>query len=154
MAPSHRPRVFLDSNVIFSGLYSPEGAPGIILEHFVKGSISVVVSQQVLEEVVRTVKAKLPGALPALRRLLVSAPPEVVADPQRQESERWTNRLPLGDAAILAAAIGAQPDYFITGDKHFTDVPAIAEEARLLVVTPAQFLELLERDDEVGDEGQ
>ena len=54
-----RPRVFLDSNVVFSGVHSPEGAPGIILEHFVKGSISVVVSQQVLEEVVRTIKAKL-----------------------------------------------------------------------------------------------
>jgi putative PIN family toxin of toxin-antitoxin system len=154
MVPSHRPRVFLDSNVIFSGLYSPEGAPGIILERFAKGSIRVVVSQQVLEEVVRTVRAKLPDALPALRRLLVSIPPEVVADPGRKEIERWTKELLLGDAAILAAAIGAQPDYFITGDKHFTQSPGIGEETGLRIVTPAQFLGLLERDDEVGDEGR
>ena len=154
MVPRHRPRVFLDSNVIFSGLYSPDGAPGIILEHFVKGSISVVVSQQVLEEVVRTVRAKLPDALPALRRLLVSIPPEVVADPEREEIERWMKKLPLGDAAILAAAIGAQPDYFVTGDKHFTQSPGIGEEAGLHIVTPARFLELLERDDEVSDEGR
>jgi putative PIN family toxin of toxin-antitoxin system len=153
MVPSHRPRVFLDSNVIFSGLYSPEGAPGIILEHFVKGSIGVVVSQQVLEEVVRTVRAKLPDALPTLRRLLVSIPPEVIADPEREEIERWVKKLPLGDAAILAAATGAQPDYFITGDKHFTQNPGIGEEAQLHIVTPARFLELLERNDEVSDEG-
>ena len=150
--PKARPRVFLDSNVIFSGLYSPEGAPGIILERFVKGSIRVVVSQQVLEEVIRTIKAKLPSALPSLRRLLVSTPPEVVADPQRRELERWMNKLPLGDAVILAAAIGAQPDYFITGDKHFTESPSIAEEAGLRIVTPAQFLGLLERDGQVSYE--
>lgn len=150
--PKARPRVSLDSNVIFSGLYSPEGAPGIILERFVKGSIRVVVSQQVLEEVVRTVKAKLPSALAALRRLLVSTPPEVVADPQRREFERWMNRLPLGDAVILAAAIGAQPDYFITGDRHFTESPGVAEEAGLRIVTPAQFLGLLERDGQVSHE--
>jgi putative PIN family toxin of toxin-antitoxin system len=150
--PKARPRVFLDSNVVFSGLYSAEGAPGIILERFVKGSIRVVVSQQVLEEVVRTVKAKLPSALPALRRLLVSTPPEVVADPQRRELERWMNKLPLGDAVILAAAIGAQPDYFITGDRHFTESPGVAEEAGLRIVTPAQFLGLLERDGQVSYE--
>jgi len=153
MVQGRRPRVFLDSNVIFSGLYSPEGAPGIILEHFVRGSIRVVVSQQVLEEVVRTVRAKLPEALPTLKSLLVSIPPEVVADPGHEEIERWMKKLSLGDAAILAAAIGAQPDYFATGDKHFTQSPAIGEEAGLPIVTPARFLELLEQNDEVSDEG-
>jgi putative PIN family toxin of toxin-antitoxin system len=146
MVPRHRPRVFLDSNVIFSGLHSPEGAPGVILEHFVKGSIRVVISQQVLEEVVRTIRAKLPGALPALRILLVSIPPEVVADPQPQDAKHWMKDLSLGDAVILAAAIGAQPDYFVTGDKHFAEDQSIARESGLRIVSPADFLKLLERD--------
>lgn len=107
MVPRSKPRVFLDSNVIFSGLYSPEGAPGIILEYFVKGRISVVVSQQVLEEVIRTVKEKLPDALPALRKLLVNAPPDVSADPELPDIKRWTKKLSLGDAAIMAVAIAA-----------------------------------------------
>jgi len=154
MVPKPRPRVFLDSNVIFSGLYSPEGAPGSILKHFVKGSVSVVVSQQVLEEVVRTIRAKLPIAIPALRRLLVSVPPEVVADPELQETERWMRKLPLGDATILAAAIGAQPDYIVTGDKHFTEDTGIAEEAGLHILAPADFLRSLERDGEVNHEGR
>ncbi len=146
-----KPRVFLDSNVVFSGLYSPDGAPGVILEHFIKGNLRVVVSQQVLEEVIRTIKEKLPDALPALRRLLVNTPPEVVADPNLPDIERWTKKLHLGDAAILAAAVAAQPDYFITGDRHFLDNQEIAENAGLKIVTPAQFLETWTKGDD-GDE--
>jgi len=66
-----RPRVFLDSNVLFSGLHSARGAPGIILDHFAKGAVIMVVSPLVLEEVVRTIKSKLPEALPSLYTLLV-----------------------------------------------------------------------------------
>lgn len=145
--PKSKPRVFLDSNVIFSGLYSPEGAPGIILEHFVKGSISVVVSQQVLEEVIRTVKEKLPDSLPVLRRLLVNTPPEVASAPELPDIKRWTKKLRLGDASILAAAIAAQPDYFITGDRHFVENPSIVKETGLTIVMPAQFLKIMDRSD-------
>ena len=145
-----KPRVFLDSNVIFSGLYSPQGAPGIILEHFIMGSINVVVSQQVLEEVIRTIKEnkeKLPEALPALKRLLLNKPPHVIADPNLEEIERWAKKLPPGDAAILAAALSAKPDYFITGDNHFIENRTIGEEAGLHIVTPTQFLKLLKQAD-------
>lgn len=142
-----KPRVFLDSNVVFSGLYSPEGAPGVILSHFIRGAISVVVSQQVLEEVIRTIKEKLPEALPALRKLLLSTPPEIRADPGMKEIQRWTGKLPLGDASILASAVATKPDYFITGDNHFLKNPGIAEETGLHIITSAQFLKLLEQED-------
>ncbi len=107
MAPKPEPRVFLDSNVIFSALYSPSGAPSVILGHFVKGSVRVVVSQQVLEEVIRVIKEKLPEALPALRKLLTDSRPEIVANPHPEEPGQWSGRLSAGDAAILLAAIAA-----------------------------------------------
>ena len=47
------------------------------------------------------------------------------------------------DATILAAAIAAQPDYFVTGDKRFL-APAIAERSGLRIVTPAQAVERLD----------
>lgn len=143
--PESKPRVFLDSNVIFSGFYSSQGAPGTILEHFIKGKISVVISQQVLEEVIRTIKEKVPTAFPALQSLLLNVPPEIVADPKPEEMEHWTKKLSIEDAAILAAAIAAKPDYFITGDNHFTENPDLAKVAELKIVTPAQFLKLMER---------
>ncbi|MCR4394648.1 MAG: PIN domain-containing protein [Dehalococcoidales bacterium] len=146
-----KPQVFLDSNVIFSGLYSSAGAPGFTLEHFVRGNLAIVVSQQVLEELIRTIKEKLPDALPALRRLLVNTPPEVVADPKLPDIKRWKKHLQTGDAAILAAAISAQPDYFISSDKHFLDNREIVESDGLKIITPAQSLKTSGKGDK-GDE--
>ena len=140
MLPKPRLRVFLDSNVIFSGMHSSQGAPGIILEHFIEGRLRVVISQQVLGEVVHTIKEKLPEALPALRRLLVNIPPEIREGPTPEEVAHWAEVINIEDASILAAAIIAQPDYLITGDKHFFENPDIAEKSRLHIVTPAQFV--------------
>lgn len=148
MLPERRPRIFLDSNVIFSGLYSAEGAPGVILERYIQGELRLVISPQVLEEVVRTVKEKLPAALLALSRLLMSIPPEICPDPSRQEVIRWAEVMPIADAAILSAAVAAQPDCLVTGDKHFLENPGISERTGLNIVTPAQFLEWLEKGTE------
>ena len=148
MRPKPRPRVFLDSNVIFSGMYSSEGAPGTIMKHFAEGRLRVVVSQQVLEEVVRTIKEKLPEALPSLMRLLVSTPPEIRKEPNPEEVARWAEVIHADDAGILAATVAAQPDYLITGDKHFFENPAIMEKSGLHILTPAQFLDCLEKNAE------
>ncbi len=145
--PEPKPQVFLDSNVIFSGIYSSKGAPAVILERFIEGKLMVVVSQQVLDEVIRTIKEKLPEALPALRKLLVNAPPEIRKEPAPEEVKRWHGLLDVSDAAILAAAVASQPDYFVTGDKHFTENPEIAEKAGLQVITPAQFIEARAREE-------
>jgi len=146
MLPKPRLRVFLDSNVIFSGMYSSQGAPGIILEHFIEGRLRVVISQQVLGEIVHTIKEKLPEALPALRRLLVNIPPEIGEDPTLEEVAHWAEVINIEDASILAAAIIAEPDYLITGDKHFFENPDIAEKSRLHIVTPTQFMKHLRKE--------
>ena len=116
MAGRPRPRVFLDTNVIVSALHSPTGPPGEILRAHIEGKIAGVVSQQVLEELARTVAAKLPAAVPALQTLLLSAPPEVVPDPPRTAVRHWARLVELSDAPILAAAAEAEIDYFVTGD--------------------------------------
>jgi putative PIN family toxin of toxin-antitoxin system len=136
--PKNISRIFLDSNVILSGLYSPRNAPGKILEYFIEGRIRVVISQQILEEIVRAVKNKLPGVLPLLNTLLVNSPPEIVADPETAEIRRWTGLIHPEDAAI-----SAEPDYFITGDNDFLENPTISTESGLKIITPAQFLKLL-----------
>lgn len=142
--PEHKLRVFLDTNIIFSGMYSAEKAPGIILDKFVRGDISVVICRQVLDEVVRTVKLKLPEAVPFLTGFLVNSQLEIVVDPEPEDLKNWSRFLSRADAIILAAAINAEPDYFITGDNHFLKNPALKDIENLKIVSPAGFIEVME----------
>lgn len=142
MRPKAKLRIFLDTNVIFSALYSSEGPSAILLERFLEGKLTIVISQQVLAEVVRTIKIKLPDALPSLQKLLISVPPEIVKNPTPEDVIHWAQVIDPEDAAILAAAVVAQPDYLITGDKHFFENPDIAHKSGLRIVTPAEFLSL------------
>jgi len=135
-----QPRVFLDSNVLFSGFHSPTGPPGIILRYFLEGKLIVVVSQQVLEEVVRTFKKKLPGALPALKRFLLCSPIEVIGDPGPENVARWAGFLHEEDAAIIAAAISSEADFFVTGDNHFLGNPRLKKESGLEIYSPSGLL--------------
>lgn len=144
MARRPRPRVFLDTNVLFSGLYSAEGPPGEILRLYVQQEITVVVSRKVLQELVQTIQEKLPQARPDLERLLISVPPEVVADPTPQQVAQARGVINVGDAPILAAAISAEPDIFVTGNtRHFLDNPEVANYSRLSMMTPTQLLDYL-----------
>src|SRR3972149_1653913 len=70
MAAADRPRVFLDTNVLVSALYSAGGPPEAILRLHVDERITIVVSQLVVDELIRALRRKLPDALPLLRELL------------------------------------------------------------------------------------
>ncbi|MFW6150538.1 MAG: putative toxin-antitoxin system toxin component, PIN family [Chloroflexota bacterium] len=144
MAHRPRPRVFLDTNVIFSGLCSPSGAPGQILDRFAAEKLQVVVSQQVLDELIQTISAKLPLALSALKGLLESTPLEIVRDPEAEDVGRWRRLINAQDAPILTAAVAAQPDYLVTGDRHFFENRAVPEESGLTILTPGEFIEQMD----------
>jgi putative PIN family toxin of toxin-antitoxin system len=133
-------RVFLDSNVIFSGLYSSGGAPAEILQLSVRGEFRIVISRLVLDEIISVVQRKAPGALPALRELLVNAELDIYDDPTLQEVQPWLDLLQVGDAAVLAAAINSEVDYLVSGDRHFLSNKDIAIRSRLKILSPADFL--------------
>lgn len=140
---SREPLVFLDSNVIFSGLHSPGGPPGSILRYLLDRRVVVVISRQVLDEVVGTFKKKLPQALPALNEFLLNSHLQVASDPDPAEIGRWIGVLSEGDASVLAAAVAANPDYFVTGDGHFMADSTLSEKSGLVICSPAQLLETL-----------
>jgi putative PIN family toxin of toxin-antitoxin system len=142
MPPKPELRVFLDSDVIAAALYSAEGPAGAILEHFVNGKLMIIISQQVLEEVIQAINENLPEALHIFRRLLVSFPPEIVKNPSSEDIANWAQVIHSEDAAILAAAVAAQPDYLISGDNHFFGNPEIVQKSGLHILTPAHFLVL------------
>ena len=144
MARRPSPRVFLDTNVIFSALYSPTGPPADILRLHIDGRIQMVVSQQVLEELAHTIAAKLPAAAAAVQTLLFSAPPEVVPDPPLAAVKRRSQLVGPLDAPVIAAALEAGADYFVTGDQGLlAKADEIAREG-IAALSPRQFIQALE----------
>ncbi len=139
-------RVFLDTNVLFSGLFSKRGAPGAIIDRFVAGEFDFLISEQVLQEVIAALKDKAPAILPLLNLMLQNNPPEIVPDPERSMVIKWKGLLTADDAVILAAAESARSDIFVTGDKHFFKDPVLSIKAGLKIITPAEFVALLDRE--------
>lgn len=132
-------KIFLDSNVFISGLYSEKGGPGIILDHFIAGKIGIIISQKVLKEVIEVLQEKLQKMLPFLQEFLLSYPPEIIKDAKPENIKKWSGLVNEDDAMILESAMSCEPDYFITGDKHFFNNPLIEKRSGLKILRPESF---------------
>lgn len=135
-------KVFIDSNVFISGLYSGKGNPGLILNNFIFGNIDISISQKVLNEIIAVLKEKMPDILSTLQKFLLSHPPEIIKDPTSENIAKWSGIINKNDAMILESAITCQPDYFITGDKHFFGNTLIDQKSGLKIVKPQEFLNI------------
>ena len=133
-----KPRLFLDTNVLFSGLYGP-GPPATLLERHVEGRLIVVISRQVLEELAGVIRRKQPAVLPRLELFLTSALPEISIDPTLEEVRQAARCINSIDTPILAAALKCRVDRLVSGNtRHFT--PEVARCAGIVIVTPAACL--------------
>ena len=129
-------KVFLDTNVLVSAVITrglcQDLLRTVLEEH------DAVVSQLVLDEFVRVLRDKLGATQPSLEKALmllddveVTTNPTVALD---------TGTLEANDATILAAAVEAQVDLFVTGDQALL---AAAGKIAIPVVSPRRFMELL-----------
>lgn len=110
-------RLFLDANVLFAAIYNPAGRCAALLELGAAGRCELVMSSYALEEARRNLALKCPDSRSLSARTIrhVSQTPE--ASPSLV---RWAEAqgLPAKDAPILAAAIQAEANYLVTGDKR------------------------------------
>ena len=137
-----KPRPFLDTNVLFSGLYSHTGPPAAILRLHATGRLTAVVSQHVLSELVRAIDTKQRRLIPLLHTFLAVNPPEVCADPAPHVVTRVRPLINPTDALILAAAIESGADCLVTGNtRHFT--AEVSEKAGIAILTPAAYMRTL-----------
>lgn len=132
-------RVVLDTNVLLSGIAYPASIPGKIIAAWRFGSVDVVLSGFILDEL-RRVLPRL-----ANRHLLSAVEIEDLVDilsiqaeivdplPNQTPDLRDPNDLPvLG--MLLAAQRAGGADYLVTGDKDL-----LAMSGSFSIVTPAQF---------------
>jgi predicted nucleic acid-binding protein len=107
----------------------------------IRGQITLLVSDLVLEETERNLARKAPGALPAFRRFLDMLPFEMVR-PTGEQVLGAVQYTAVKDAPIVAAARTARADYLVSLDRrHLVGVPAVARGSGLRIVLPQQLLE-------------
>ncbi|MFQ5857545.1 MAG: hypothetical protein ACE5LU_18210 [Anaerolineae bacterium] len=89
---------------------------------------------------------KLPDAVPYFNHLQHSIPWEAIDDPTQDEVDTWLEIVRAKDAPVLAAAVAATPDRFVTLDKtDFLESPEIAERSKLNICTPGELVREIRR---------
>lgn len=114
-------RVFLDTSVVFAAILSPGGGARKLFLLAEAGVLRLVVGPTVLKECDEVIRRKAPGSSPKLAQLLAAAQTETSAPPSKRELKTAQSHVRyVPDAHVLAEAIRAKPDWFVTHDKeHF-----------------------------------
>ena len=135
-------KVFFDSSALFAGVFSATGGARLIMKLAEGKHLRLIVSQQVLAETERSLRAKAPDVLGRYALLLREINVEVVPDPAPEELTPYITLLPhREDVPILVAALKAKADYLVTlNRKHFLEVPGLAEKVGLPMGTPGDFI--------------
>lgn len=136
-------RIFLDSNVILSGLLSEKGAPRILLDllnlklPFLEASIG----RYNLTEIERNLKNRMPGVWSVYKRYLPQLNLTVIPLPQSEELREFSGKIADKDIPVLVSAIQGEVDLLATGDKkHFEKLKGI-EKYHLRIVSPSELVD-------------
>ena len=145
MAPRRICKVFIDSNVLLSGLFSERGAPRIILDLLALDlpMLTGATGRYNLMEVERNLKKKMSEALPLYFNYLPRLGLEVVALPSRETVKRMAGVIAEKDIPVLASTVACGAEYLITGDKKdFGKLKRRAQQRyKLTIVSPSEFVE-------------
>jgi len=119
--PPHKPRIFIDADVLFAGAASPNehSASLVILRMAEITLIEAITSRQVITEAERNLQEKMQAALPAFQ-LLVSRCLKVVDDPTIDEVSALGKSADPKDLPILTAALREGCVYLTTHNiRHY-----------------------------------
>ena len=136
-------KVFLDSNVLLSGLFSDRGAPRIILDLLTLNLpiLTGATGRYNLMEVERNLKKRMPAAIPLYHEYLPRLGLEVVVLPSQETVRSLAGIIAEKDIPVLASAIACKTEYLITGDKKDFDRLKKDKRYDLKIVSPAEFIE-------------
>ena len=136
-------RVFLDSNVILSGLLLDKGAPRILLDLLSIGPPFLIglTGRYNLIEMERSIKKKIPGLLFLYKAYLPKLNLKVISLPLPEEVRDFSGQIAEKDIPVLISAIRGKVDFLVTGDKqHFGKMKEL-DKYPFHVVTPSEFID-------------
>ncbi len=129
-------RVVVDTNVLVSGLLSPFGPPGIIVNLIARSRVRTCYDTRILAEYVEVLRRP---AFPFDEADVATLLSPLAAHGEPIASEPLQARLPdPDDEPFLEVAIAASAEYLVTGNgRHFP--PDLRQGVR--VASPREFLE-------------
>ncbi len=128
-------RIILDTNVLVSSLAYPGSVPGRIITAWRQGSLDVVLSRYLLDELARV--------LPRLNHRLKWQPADfadlidilaIEADVVEPVAVPGNSARDAKDLPVLGTFLAARADYLVTGDNNL-----LALKDRYAIVTPVEF---------------
>jgi len=131
-------RVMLDTNILFSAMYSIEGKPFAVFVKTSEMPYCLVLCDQIIDELRRNFIRKFPKKIPVLERFLTIAKYDLITiqpDDKIYNDEEYIRDI--DNRPILRAARKAAVDIFVTGDKDFLDSKITDPK----IMTAAQFIE-------------
>jgi predicted nucleic acid-binding protein len=141
------PKVFLDTSVTIAAVLSPAGGARALFYLGEAGLLKLIVGPNVLREANEVVRRKASDSLPLLAQLLAAGQLATSSEPTKQQVEtaqRFVQYLP--DATVLAEAIQAQPDWFITHDKEHFLRRQPEMDLQFKTGTPGDLLQMIKDD--------
>lgn len=112
-------KIFLDTSVLFSAVLSQTGGSRKLFHLAEAGLLRLIVGPTVLREADEAVRRKAPASLPLLAQLLEAAQVETSSMPTPKQIESARSLIAyIPDARVLAEAIRAEVDWFVTHDKE------------------------------------
>jgi uncharacterized protein len=129
-------RLVLDTNVLVSGLLTPHGPPGRILDLVLAGKVRLLVDDRILHEYRDVLLRPRFGFDPADVETLLAF---LTAESEWVVAPMPSVRLPdVDDRPFAEVAIAGGADFLVTGNpRHF---PSSRLPADLRAVTPAAFV--------------
>jgi predicted nucleic acid-binding protein len=113
-------RVFLDSNIILSGLFSDRGSLRILLD-VLSLNLPIIIGVTVYKEYIGKLNLR------------------IVPIPAMEEVKKYAGATAAKDIPVLVSAINGKADYLITGDKK--DFGKLKGDYPFQILSPSDFLE-------------
>ena len=133
-----KPRVFIDSSVLITAIYSARGHSFDLLLLGVKEEITVIISDDVIYETMKNIAKDRPEKLPVLQRAFHTSNFEIVTVTKEDVFDA-AKHIVEKDAPILAAAKVSSIDMLVSLDKrHFLGKPELSAYINAPIFTPAE----------------
>lgn len=126
-------KILIDTNILISAILFPRSKPAQVLLQ-VSAFHDMVLCEQNIYELFEVIKRKAPHMLPAAKDFLTELSFEFIPNAELPTNSHIRD---VKDQPILDAAVAADVDIIITGDKDFLTL----DIDKPICITAAQFLE-------------